>query len=331
MERALAGSPWLVGKHAVILRDYDDKLIPFETVFDKINLWVRILNLPLRWMNAHRGVRAMGLIGDVKKMDVDGDGKASGAFLRARVAVDLAKPLRRGVLLKTDKAKPPDWFDLQYEKLPFFCHSCGLMGHGDLECATPAQRNALGKLPYDIALRAPEDRKKKLQGLAQAAAETFGSASSSSSRQQRRSASREEKNAATVPEAHVDEHDGKEVVSPLKRKEPEKENGKEKAPDKTRQNLFPSKAMEKPWKIYAKKRKAKGHDESSTHGESLIPVPSEGDMSLVPVGMVQARLSELAGNRDGAGKESEELPKKQRVSPKARSAAAADGSPRRAQ
>lgn len=157
----------------------------------------------------------MGLIGDVKKMDVDGDGKASGAFLRARVAVDLAKPLRRGVLLKTDKAKPPDWFDLQYEKLPFFCHSCGLMGHGDLECATPAQRNALGKLPYDIALRAPEDRKKKLQGLAQAAAETFGSASSSSSRQQRRSASREEKNAATVPEAHVDEHDGKEVVSPL--------------------------------------------------------------------------------------------------------------------
>ena len=30
MERALEGSPWLVGKHAVILRDYDDRLVPSE-------------------------------------------------------------------------------------------------------------------------------------------------------------------------------------------------------------------------------------------------------------------------------------------------------------
>lgn len=147
MECALEGSPWLVGKHAVILRDYDDRLVPSEIVFDKMDLWVRILNLPLGWMNAHRGTRAMGLIGDVKKMDVDADGKGSGPFLRARVSVDLGKPLRRGVLLKTDKSKPPDWFDLQYEKLPFYCHSCGVIGHGDLECATPAPRNALGKLP----------------------------------------------------------------------------------------------------------------------------------------------------------------------------------------
>ena len=96
MERALDGLPWLIGKHAVILRNYDDRLIPSEIIFDKIDLWVRILNLPLGWMNANRGMRAMGLIGEVKKMDVDGDGKASGPFLRARVAVDLSKPLRRG-------------------------------------------------------------------------------------------------------------------------------------------------------------------------------------------------------------------------------------------
>ena len=132
MHRALEGSPWLIGKHAVILRDYDDRLIPSEIVFDKIDLWVRILNLPLGWMNSHRGARAMGLTGEVKKMDVDGDGKANGPFLHGRIAVDLSKPLRRGVLLKTDKTGPPVWFDLQYEKLPFFCKSCGVMGRGDL-------------------------------------------------------------------------------------------------------------------------------------------------------------------------------------------------------
>ncbi|CAM0149310.1 unnamed protein product [Urochloa decumbens] len=175
MERALGGSPWVVGKHAVILRDYDDRMIPSKINFDKIEMWARILNLPLGWMNLHRGVRAMGLLGDVIKMDVDAEGKASGPFLRARVAIDLSKAPNRGVLLKTDKTKLPEWFDAQYEKLPFFCHNCGVIGHGDLECDIPVQRNALGKLPYDIALRAPEDRKKKLQSFAQAAAETYGS------------------------------------------------------------------------------------------------------------------------------------------------------------
>jgi hypothetical protein len=83
MERILAGSPWMVGRHAVILKHYDEKLSASEITFDHMEIWVRILNLPLGWMNQQRGSRAMGLIGDVVKMDVDGDGKASGAFLRA--------------------------------------------------------------------------------------------------------------------------------------------------------------------------------------------------------------------------------------------------------
>lgn len=41
----------------------------------------------------------MSLIGQVVKMDVDVDGKASGAFLCACVAVEFDKPLRCGVLL----------------------------------------------------------------------------------------------------------------------------------------------------------------------------------------------------------------------------------------
>jgi hypothetical protein len=65
-----------------------------------MDIWVRILNLPLGWMNRHRGERAMGLIGTVKKMDVDKDGKANGAYLCARIAIDVAKALRRGVILK---------------------------------------------------------------------------------------------------------------------------------------------------------------------------------------------------------------------------------------
>jgi hypothetical protein len=96
-----------------------------------MEIWVRILNLPLGWMNQQRGKWAMSLVGTVMNMDVDKDGKASGSFLQALMAIEVAKPLWRGVFLKTMNEGNPEWFDIQYEKLPFFCFACGIMGHSE--------------------------------------------------------------------------------------------------------------------------------------------------------------------------------------------------------
>jgi hypothetical protein len=126
----------------------------------------------------------MRLLGKVKKMDVDADGKASGAFLPARLEIELSKPIKRGVLLRMSMDGAPKWDDAQYEKLHFLCFSCGILGHGGLECDKLAVRNAQGRLSYecDPPLRAPDDRRKKVQSFAEAAAESFGSGSSSSER-----------------------------------------------------------------------------------------------------------------------------------------------------
>lgn len=67
MERSLGGSPWMVGRHALLLQHYDERLRPSEIRFDRMDIWVRILNLPLGWMNRHRGERAMSLIGKVRR------------------------------------------------------------------------------------------------------------------------------------------------------------------------------------------------------------------------------------------------------------------------
>lgn len=104
----------------------------------------------------------MSLIGNVVKMDVDHDGKASGAYLRGRVSIEIDKPLRRGVLLRMSKAEEPKWFEAQYEKLPFYCFSCGLLGHSEIKCPHPAACNEQGKLPYDVQLRAPEEKRRKV-------------------------------------------------------------------------------------------------------------------------------------------------------------------------
>lgn len=168
MERALEGTPWMVGRHAVLLQELDPRIRPSDVRFDTMLIWVRILNLPFEWMNNTKGLKIAKLIDKNCKLDVDENGDADGCFLRVRADIPIAKPLRRWVT--TTKNKAECRFDLQYEKLPFYCFSCGLIGHGDLECNAPADRDERGKLPFDRVLRAPEDRRRKLQSFSQAAA-----------------------------------------------------------------------------------------------------------------------------------------------------------------
>jgi hypothetical protein len=93
-----------------------------------------------------------------RKIDADEKGKASGSFLGARVAIDINKPLRRGLFLRDETRKTNVWFEAQYEKLPIFFFSCGLMGHSEIDCPNPALRGSDGKLPYDVRLRAPFEK-----------------------------------------------------------------------------------------------------------------------------------------------------------------------------
>ncbi|CAO2195035.1 unnamed protein product [Urochloa humidicola] len=285
----------------------------------------------------------MGLLGEVQQMDVDGEGKASGAFLRARVSIEVNKPIKRGVLLRMSREGEPEWFNAQYEKLPFFCYSCGIMGHSGLECENPAPRDANGKLPYEreIPLRAPDDRKKKLQSFVDAAAESYGSGTSSGARSTRglsgrpdgrRAGSREDgaRRSATTADARGNE-DGEEVTSPLKNLVREEPKGKEKATGNAGRQLF--QIEKEDGRKTVKKRKQKRDSTSSSQTPDLN-VPIVDSSVLVPAGLVSSRMNQLVGSRESADGATDELNKKQKTSnttPNARSAAAASGSPRRAQ
>ncbi|KAK1650817.1 hypothetical protein QYE76_068622 [Lolium multiflorum] len=168
-DRAQAGTPWMVGnRHApVLLQDYDPRLRPSDVRFDSMAIWVRVLNLPFEWMNDRKGLKIARLIDKKCSVDVDEFGEASGTFLRAKVAIPIAEPLRRWVTIRRDNEDVR--FDLQYEKLPFYCFSCGLIGHGELECKNP-DRDVSGKLPFDRNLRALEERRRRPQSFGQAAA-----------------------------------------------------------------------------------------------------------------------------------------------------------------
>lgn len=76
------------------------------------------------------------------------------------MAIEIGKPLKGGVLLRINKSEEPRWFPAQYKKLPFYCFGCGVIGHSEIECLHPVPCNEDGKLPYDVQLRATEERRR---------------------------------------------------------------------------------------------------------------------------------------------------------------------------
>jgi hypothetical protein len=217
LTRVKEGSPWTVGTHAVILSDFDPSLGSSDYRFEKLCLWVRILNLPFGLMNDNRGKQLAGRVGEVGKMDVDNQGRAWGDYLRFRATVNISEPLLRCVSVFSQKRQQLDHFSIMYERLPTFCFSCGWLGHSSIACPTPAERDADGLLPYHgPRLCVPDERKKKASG-------TFsGQGSFASDRGSRQSQDRGDPKVqphSTSTKDQKDKNKSGEIASPVKPKQ----------------------------------------------------------------------------------------------------------------
>jgi hypothetical protein len=162
------GPSWVVDKHTVLLQEFNPGLKPRYMVFNKLKVWARIFNLPFGYMHKRWGdviSSSLCMEGSVPVVYCDDIGRCWGSFMRVRVEVDIDKMLRRGVKVFSQCRNTTDWFDVQYEQLPHYCFSCGVIGHSSLECKDPGERDAEGNLPYLAEfLCASDDRRKKMQG-----------------------------------------------------------------------------------------------------------------------------------------------------------------------
>jgi hypothetical protein len=123
----------------VLLNEYSGSVRPSDMVFDTVEIWVRVLDLPMDMMNLFFAKLFGGWIGKYIAADVDEEGMAWGKDLRIRVQVRVDQPLLRGVNVKeSEKEVEGIWYDLKYEKIPHFCFDCGCLVH--LEDYCPAEK-----------------------------------------------------------------------------------------------------------------------------------------------------------------------------------------------
>ncbi|KAM0879496.1 hypothetical protein ACQ4PT_034197 [Festuca glaucescens] len=133
-------------------------------------------------MNAQRGLEIAKPIGLVKKVECDDLGRCWGTFMRLRVEVKVEEPLLRVVTVFSSKLQAAECFAVQYEKLPIYCFSCGLIGHSTLACLTPAERDENDELPYSAKKISVPDEHRKSGGSWSGNASEGGAHSASGSK-----------------------------------------------------------------------------------------------------------------------------------------------------
>jgi hypothetical protein len=121
---------WQFDFNAVLLKDWVGSVRPSDMVFNSMDIWVRVLDLPMDMMNRVYGELYGNWVGKFISVDVDEDGYAWGKDLRIRATVRVDQPLLRGVSVRrSEDDVEGSWFDLKYEKVPHFCFDCGCVVH----------------------------------------------------------------------------------------------------------------------------------------------------------------------------------------------------------
>ncbi|KAE8797934.1 hypothetical protein D1007_26835 [Hordeum vulgare] len=142
-KHARNNGPWQFDFNVLILKDYDGKTRPSEMIFDTVDVWVRVEDLPLDKRTKEFGEVLGNWLGEVVKVDVESDGFAKGKYLIVRVKISVYEPLVRYFNLKESKEDDEGtWFNFSYEKIPHFCFECGRLVHAEGKCDPPVDKSA---------------------------------------------------------------------------------------------------------------------------------------------------------------------------------------------
>lgn len=171
----LEGRPWVVDGNLFAIEDFDGISTPASIDFENVAFWVRMYNLPLSCMSRAVGQKLGSTVGEVVEVDTNDDGMGWGGFMRVRIKVNVSKPLARGRTLKVRGRAI--WIAFQYERIPRFCFSCGVISHGCRGCQEGGRRRMHGDesdMQFGSWLRAGSPSRRHERGWGHTGGESSG-------------------------------------------------------------------------------------------------------------------------------------------------------------
>ncbi|KAL0422180.1 UNVERIFIED_CONTAM: hypothetical protein Slati_3240900 [Sesamum latifolium] len=127
-DRVLESGPWAFEKNLIVLAKVSEADDPSEVELNWCDFHVRIHGLPLGKMTSEIALFIGEKIGRLRDCDHPKDLPSLGSFLRIRIAIDVTKPLARGLKIRT--VLGDEYIvTFSYERMPNFCYLCEKIGH----------------------------------------------------------------------------------------------------------------------------------------------------------------------------------------------------------
>ena len=162
MAKVMEGRPWCFDNMIVLLKEAEGDEQPDQVTLHHSPFWVRLKNLPFN-MSSNDVVKALICnMGEI--LEIEEDVLGVGRYRRVKVMLDVFNPLRRYRKLRDKKGKEMQ-VDFAYERLPYFCLACGIMGHSEKDCHSVTDEERCERLGWHLSLKATprKGRKKEVQ------------------------------------------------------------------------------------------------------------------------------------------------------------------------
>lgn len=130
----MKGGPWTFDNQLLMLTQWKAGMSANNVALEHASLWIQIWGVPFDMMSpkvASEVGNKIRVVEDVECRQKTNDQKF---FLIVRVALPISKPVWRGGFpLGSDGQR--HWVTYKYERLPMFCHYCGILGHDLRHCS----------------------------------------------------------------------------------------------------------------------------------------------------------------------------------------------------
>ena len=135
MERIIKSDPWSFDNQVLMVKRWKQGMMMAGNVqFESVALWIQIWGAPFDMISPTVAAKIGSRLGRVEEVEKQQKQEAQNMFMRVKVAIPISKPIRRGGFVAgTDGQRT--WVTFRYERLPMFCHWCGIMGHDLKHCA----------------------------------------------------------------------------------------------------------------------------------------------------------------------------------------------------